>query len=124
MVSNRQNSDIKRQQGNIQKTCQNIIWFNKNVSTNVAKWFLNLIENHFPKDNKLHRIFNRNIVKVSYSCTENMKSVITAHNMKVLSENINKVPPCNCRVKNKCPLNGKCRTRNILYKCVASTSMK
>ena len=29
---------------------------------------------------KLHKIFNKNSVKVSYSCIENMKSVITAHN--------------------------------------------
>ena len=52
---------------------RNIIWFNppfnKNVSTNVAKQFLNLIDEHFPKSNKLHAIFNRNAVKVSYSCT-------------------------------------------------------
>ena len=53
-----------------------------------------------------------------------MQSVITAQNKKLLSKNINTVPPCNCRLKNKCPVNGKCRTRNILYKYVASTSMK
>ena len=43
--------------------------FNKNVSTSVPKRFLNLIDQHFPKSNKLHTIFNRNTVKVSYSCT-------------------------------------------------------
>ena len=30
----------------------------------------------------------------------------------------------NCRIKNKCPLNGKCRTRNILNKCMVSTSTR
>ena len=59
---------------------RNIIWFNptfnKNVSTNVAKQFLNLINQHFPKSNKLHAIFNRNTVKVSYSCTQNMSKYL------------------------------------------------
>ena len=53
-----------------------------------------------------------------------MKSVITAHNKKLLFENIITVPLCNCRGKNKCPQNGQFRTRNILYKYVTSTSMK
>ena len=62
----------------------NIIWFsppfNKNVSTNVAKQFLNLLDQHFPKSNKLDAIFNRNNVKVSYSCSQNMWSIIKSHN--------------------------------------------
>ena len=104
------------------------IWFNspfnENVCRYIAKRFLNLIDKHSPKNDKLHNIFSRNSVKVSYCCTKNMKLVITTNNRKLLSENINTVPPCNCRVKNRCPLNGKCRTRNILDKCVTSTSMK
>ena len=46
-----------------------IIWFNPpysvNVETNIGKTFLKLIEEHFPKTSKFHRIFNRNDVKVS-----------------------------------------------------------
>ena len=30
----------------------------KNVSTNIGRKFLNLMDTHFPKDNKLHKIFN------------------------------------------------------------------
>ena len=60
--------DIKQKQNH----SRNIIWFNppfnKNVSINVAKRFLNLSDQYFPKSNKLHPIFNRNTVKVSYSC--------------------------------------------------------
>ena len=51
-----------------------------------------------------------------------MKPVITAHNKKLSSENT--VPPCSCKINNKSQLNEKCRTRNILCKCVALTSMK
>ena len=70
----------------------NIIWFNplfsKNVSTNVAKRFLNLIDEHFPKSNKLHAIFNRNTVQISYSCTQNMLSMIKSHNKKVINKDV------------------------------------
>ena len=57
-----------------------IIWFNPpfndNASTNVAKTILRLIDKHFPRSHKLNKIFNRNTVKVSYSCTENMANII------------------------------------------------
>ena len=43
--------------------------FNKNVSTNIAKRFLNLLDQHFPKSNKFQAIFSKNTVKVSCSCT-------------------------------------------------------
>ena len=28
---------------------------------------------------------------------------------------------CNCRNKNGCPLNGNCRTENVIYKCTSLT---
>ena len=54
----------------------------KCVSTNVAKAFLKLVTKHFPKSHKLHKLFNRNTVKVSYSCMNNMSKVIKRHNKK------------------------------------------
>ena len=49
-----------------------ITWFNPpiniNVATNVGKTFLALIDKHFPKNERLSKIFNRNTIKVSYSC--------------------------------------------------------
>ena len=63
---------------------RNITWFippfSKNVKTNVGKKFLNLLYNHFPSTNPLSKIFNRNSVKVSYSCMQNMRSVINKPN--------------------------------------------
>ena len=47
--------------------------FNINVATNVAKTFLTLIDKHFPKNRRLSKIFNRNTIKVSYSCLPNVK---------------------------------------------------
>ena len=69
----------KEQRKQKRNRSRNIIWFNppfsSNVITNVAKLFLNLLNLHFPKSNKLHKIFNRNTVKVSYCCTENLLGI-------------------------------------------------
>ena len=58
----------------------NIIWFNppfsKNVTTNAAKIFFRLLDKQFPKSKTLHKIINRNTVKVSYSCMENVSKII------------------------------------------------
>jgi hypothetical protein len=99
---------------------RNVIWFNPpfstNVKTNIASRFLKLIDKHFPKTHKLAKVFNRNNVKVSYSCLPNIASSIQAHNKKILSD---KQPvaaaKCNCRNKDACPLGGKCLERSIVY---------
>ena len=55
-----------------------IIWFNppysQSVVTNVGKHFLNLVDKHFPTHHKHRKLFNRNTVKISYSCQQSHKS--------------------------------------------------
>ena len=41
--------------------------FSQTVSTNVGKPFFNLSDKHFLPNNQLHKIFNENTIKVSYS---------------------------------------------------------
>ena len=85
-----------------------IVWFNppysKNVATNIGKEFLNLLRVHFPTQHPFHRLFNRNTVKLSYSCMMNMNSIIKAHNTKVLKKNdtnqTEQGKSCNRRDKN------------------------
>ena len=103
-----------------------MIWFNplysKNVRTNIGRVFLRLVDTHFSKSSALHKIFNRNTIKVSYSCMKNVKRMISTHNNTILS----KVPtpstqptdkkPCNCRDKNACLLDGNCLTKSIVYR--------
>ena len=66
-----------------------IIWFNPpfnlKAKTKIGKLFLNLLEKHFPPHNKLHKLFNRTTVKISYSCMPNMNSYTYMHNHKVLN---------------------------------------
>ena len=67
---------------------RNVIWFNppfsKNVKANIARSFLHLVDTHFPAGQKLHKIFMRNTVKVSYSCMNNVRSIITNHNTRII----------------------------------------
>ena len=108
--------DIKQKQN----LSRNILWFNSPfnnyVSTKVAKQYLNLIDQHFPKSNKLHAIFNRNTVKTSYSCTQNMSSMIESRNKNVINKDITKLKSCNCRAKSECSLNAQCQFTGIIYK--------
>ena len=98
-----------------------IIWFNPpfslNVKTNIGKCFLKLLDKHFPKDHKYHKIFNRNTVKISYSCMENMEHQIRRTNSKLLKNDCPRTTKlCNCRNKDSCPLNGLCLSESIVYK--------
>ena len=102
---------------------RNIIWFNPpynaQVETNVGRVFLNIVKKHFIHRHKYHKLFNKNNIKISYSCMPNMKSIIARHNKKVLN---NEVLPtasitCNCPQDNRvnCPLDGMCLSGSIVY---------
>ena len=98
---------------------RNIIRFNppysKNVKKNIGKIFFKLLHKHFPKSNKLYKIFNRNTVKISYSCMKNLNSIISSHNALQLKTTNDNNRLCNCRNQESYPLQGKCLTRNIIY---------
>ena len=49
--------------------------------TNKKKEFLKLVSKHFLKSGK---IFNRNTIKISYSCMPNLEKEIPKHNHKTL----------------------------------------
>ena len=69
---------------------RNLIWynppFNISVKTNIGKLFLKLVDRAFPTKHALHKIFNRNTIKISYSCCTNIKNTISAHNAHVLNK--------------------------------------
>ena len=85
--------------------------------------FLNLLDKHFHKEHKLNKIFNRNSVKVSHSCTRNIEHIIRNHNSKITESYIEKSAEasCNCKEKNKCPLEGNCLIKNIVYMATVET---
>ena len=104
-----------------------IIWFNppfnKSVQTNIGRIFRHLIDKHFPKSNKLYKIFNKNTVKLSYSCTENIQQIIKKHNKHIMNQpqSTHTTIPCNCRNNTQCPLQGSCNTQSVIYKATVTT---
>ena len=104
--------------------------FSKNVSTNIGRKFLGLIDKHFAKDNKLRKIFNRNTIKISYSCTNNTKQIIDNHNKRILKSSEHNDTPtsktkdnktCNCRQKDACPLDGNCLQPSVIYQATVTS---
>ena len=69
-----------------------IIWFNPpysaNVKTNVGRNFMRLVDKHFPRHHKYHKLFNKNNIKLSYSCMPNMNNIIRKHNSNVMKDPI------------------------------------
>ena len=103
------------------KRKRNILWF----KTNLAKQFLKLIPKHFPKHHKFHKLFNKNNVKVSYSCMPKIKSNINQHNKKIIpnSETNQNIRTCNCINKQQCPLNQQCLSKNIIYQATITSDI-
>ena len=111
------------------KRGRKIIWYNppysRSVETNIGKEFLRLLDTHFPRHHQLHKIFNRNTVKVSYGCMPSIQASINVHNKKILQE----VAPlsrgdCNCQDPTVCPLPGECTTPNLLYEGTLTSSLE
>lgn len=112
------------------KRSRNIIWYNppysENVMTNIGQKFFKLLDKHFPRNHKFHKLFNRNSIKLSYSCMPNMSRIIKSINNKTLSNTDtdsinNKEKTCNCRDKTACPLNNNCLQRSVVYEATLNT---
>ena len=67
---------------------RNIIWFDprfpNNVSDNIGKYFLLLIQQHFPNNHEYHTTKIMRNIQLNYSCMANIKSVINMHNKEVI----------------------------------------
>lgn len=100
---------------------RNIIWFNppfnQAVSNNIGREFNALIEKHFPTHHRYRKLFNRSNVRLSYSCTQNVRTIIDNHNKKILSSpEPEDQQLCNCINKSACPLDNQCMSRAVVYK--------
>ena len=98
------------------------------MAINVAKTFLTLIDKHSSNNKRLSKIFNRNTIKVSYSCLLNVNQTISINNHRLLQlhrmkESTQDSKLCKCRQKkknNSCPLDGKCLTKCVVYKATVT----
>ena len=101
-----------------------VTWFNPPysaiVETNVGGQFLQLITLLFPRTHPLHKVINRNTVKVSYRCMPNIKRIISQHNNKITKPQQAQEYTCNCRNKAECPLPGQCTIDQVRYKATVT----
>ena len=70
-------------------------WFNPphsdNLRTNVGEKFINAVEEEFPENHPLHRIFNTNTIRLSYSNMPNMQMKVSMHNAKVYHQKMEEI---------------------------------
>ena len=78
---------------------------------------------HIPKHHKMSKIFNKNTIKLSYSCCRNRDSVTASHNRRIIQLTFNN-HGCNFRNRAECPLDNKYFTTNIVYKAGVSAPSK
>ena len=110
------------------KRNRKVIWFNppfcKSVETKVGKIFLELVDRHFPEGHRYRKIFNRNTMKVSYSCVDNMERIIKKHNGRITRKEPEAAErTCDCRNADQCPLDGICLTTNVVYSATITSSL-
>ncbi len=88
---------------------------------NIGKVFIGLLERHFPPGHKYHSIFNKQTVKISYSCCSSVQSAISTHNRKLLRNNISSTNSLPAEV---CPMSGSCLKSVIIYKATVSSEVE
>ena len=81
---------------------------------NIGKIFLQLLSKHFPEDHQMEKFFNKNIVKITYSCMSNISSILYTHNKNILNAK-QTFFAYNCRNKDNSPLDDECLAPNIIY---------
>ena len=100
-----------------------IVWYNppfsKNVETDLGRKFFDLIQKQFPRTHVLYPIINKNTVKLSYSCLQNIGRIISKHNRKILNEGTPDLPHCSCS-EGECPVEGKCESTGVVYQATVT----
>ena len=129
-MPNDNNKEIKKENRRKNRK-RRIIWFNppfcRLTNINIGKYFLKLVDKYFKHGNKLHKIFNRKTLKISYSCTKTIFQIINSHNKNITEDfqdqinnrnnnnNNNGIKKeCNCKSRDNCPMNGLCNLNNVI----------
>ena len=85
---------------------------------------MNIVDDEFPAGHPLHKIFNRNTVKISYSCMPNIKQIIDGHNKTKLSQTATTREKAHVTVeREECPCKSKkCLVEFFVYQATVSTN--
>ena len=69
-------------------------------------------------------MFNKHNIRISYSCTANIESIIKAHNHKIRNTKKQNKSYCNCDGSCEYPLKGDyCRSENFVYKATGISEL-
>ena len=93
------------------------------VPYQIANKFLTLLDTRFPLEHELHKLLNRNTIKVSYSCMPNIKQITVGCNRAITARSDpteTKSPNCNCKKDKVCPLDKQCLTESIVYQATVT----
>lgn len=95
-------------------------WFNPLFNLGVKSHIVKLLSTYFHNSSVFYKIFNRNTVKLSYSCTSNFVTTRKSQNARISKDSVLQSivdsERCNCRDKNKYPLDGVCESEGFVYK--------
>ena len=95
--------------------------FSLNVKTRIGGCLFFLLKKHFPKGSNLHRLFNRNTIKISYSCLPNYDCILKGINKNKIGKVSSKTPKtteCNSLgvCKRSCIAKNVCEKSSVVYK--------
>ena len=118
-------NEVQLENNEGRKRKRKITWLNppysKNIKTNVGRVFMKLLNKHCPVSHILHKIFNKNTIKISYGCVKNINSVMPSHNKHSKSQNIVWVY---LTKKESCPMYGECLTSQLVYRATVTNAIK
>ena len=109
---------------------KNIAWYNppscQLSNINIGKYFLRIISKNSKDGNSHSKVINKNNVKISYSCTNNISKIIDNHNKELINKinwnnKVNKNMHVIVKYKMNAPLENKCNLDNTEYQSNIST---
>ena len=71
-------------------------------------------------NNKLSKIFNKNTIKVRYSCRPNIEQTVSNNNNRLLQIHRKRNHPKMKNYNYNCPFVGKCLTKCVVYKATVT----
>ena len=105
-----------------------MLWYNppycRSVKSRLGAGFLEIVSTCFPRDHPLHKILNRNTIKLSPSCMTNVKNILSGQNRSKLANepmDVQSNYTCTCQ-QNLCPLQGRCNANDIIYKATITNT--
>ena len=103
--------NINNQKITIKTKIKENVTYSKSVKTIIGRMFIKLISKYFPPYHKFVKIFNKNTIKLSYSCMPSIK-----YSTKIFQPKFTEPQKLSkYLVKEDCPMNGLCLTSSTLY---------